>query len=98
MLTMVNMCMMLLAVLSGINNGTTIVPVDTTSFPEICSKFDTQIKPEYTIVSSPSYNEFLKKTNNLMTDNWVPQGGVNVHGVGYKNQLPHYTQAFVKNT
>jgi hypothetical protein len=38
------------------------------------------------------------KSTNLMAYDWVPQGGLSVHGYGYQNQRTFYTQAFVKTS
>jgi hypothetical protein len=98
MLTLVNMCMMLLAILNGIKNDTNIVPIDNQNVSDICSKFNIQTKTEYTVVSSRYSNEFLNKVNTLMSDNWLPQGGISVHGYGSNNWHTTYSQAFIRNT
>ncbi len=98
MLTMVNMCMMLLTVLNGIKNDTTIVPIDNQNISDICSKFNIQTKTEYTFVSSRYAEVFVNKVNTLMNDNWVPQGGISVHGYGSSNWQTMYSQAFIRNT
>lgn len=99
MLNMVNMCMMLLAVLNGIKNNTELVPSTSTTSPfDMCSQLNIKTKNEYMIIESSNYPELMTKSNNLMANDWFPQGGLSVHGYGYQNKQTFYTQAFVKTT
>lgn len=53
----------------------------------------------YTVLSSTDSDEISSKVNELISDKWIPQGGISVHTITDQsgNEKIIFSQAMIKN-